>query len=188
LVIVVWFGLVLVGFALLIWSLKAERSFFEAAIASGSQLSTLGFLAPPHTAGRVLAILEGAMGLGIVVFYFTFIPAYQTAIEVRQAKVDWLYARANGGLTNFTLLEWFMLSGTNDWSGLWADWEAWFRALGESHGLAPVLAFAPAVHRDQTWLAAAAVALDSASFYLALRRRVRHRRPCAIVSASAPCA
>ena len=160
LVIIMWFGLVLAGFALLIWSCQAEHSLLEAVIASGSQLSTLGFLTPPDTAGRLLAILEGAMGLGIVVFYFTFIPGYQTTIQVRQVKVDWLYARVSHGLTNFTLLEWFMLSGAE-------DWESWFRDLGESHGLVPVLALVPTVHRNQTWLAAAAVALDSASFYLA---------------------
>jgi hypothetical protein len=166
LVIIVWFALVLAGFALLIWSCQGERSLLEAMIASGSQLSTLGFLTPPDTAGRVFAILEGATGLGIVVFYFTFIPGYQTTIKARQVKVAWLYARASHGLTNFSLLEWFMLSGANDWNGLWEDWESWFRDLGETHGLAPVLAFVPTVHRDQTWLAAAVVALDSACFYL----------------------
>ena len=166
LVIVVWFGLVLTGFGLLIWSCQAERSLLEAMIASGSQLSTLGFFTPSDTAGRMLAIVEGALGLCIVVFYFTFVPGYQTTIQLREAKVAWLYARASRGLTNFTLLEWFLLAGGSDWNGLWEDWESWFRNIGESHGLAPVLAFVPTVHRDQTWLAAAGVALDSASFYL----------------------
>jgi hypothetical protein len=167
-VIIVWFGLVLAGFALLIWSFQAEHSLLKSIIASGSQLSTLGFLAPSDTAGQLLAILEGAMGLGVVVFYFTFVPGYQTTIQLRQVKVAWLYARASQGLTNFTLVEWFLLSGGSDWNGLWEDWESWFRNLGESHGLAPVLAFVPTVHRDQSWLAAAAVALDSASFYLSV--------------------
>src|SRR5215831_8101563 len=129
LVIVVWFGLVLTGFGLLIWSCQAERSLLEAMIASGSQLSTLGFLTPPDTAGRMLAIVEGAMGLGIVVFYFTFVPGYQTTIQLREVKVAWLYARASPGLTNFTLLEWFLGSGGSDWSGLWEDWESWFRNI-----------------------------------------------------------
>jgi len=165
-VIVVWFGLALAGFGLLIWSCQAERSLPEAMIASGSQLSTLGFLAPPDTAGQMLAIAEGAVGLGIVVFYFTFVPGYQTTIQLREVKVAWLYARGSPGLTNFTLLEWFLRTGGSDWNGLWEDWESWFRNIGESHGLAPVLAFVPTVHPDQTWLAAAAVVLDSASFYL----------------------
>jgi hypothetical protein len=166
-VIVAWFALVLVGFGLLIWSAQAEHSLLKAMIASGSQLSTLGFLAPQDTAGQLLAILEGATGLGIVVFYFTFIPGYQTTIQLRQVKVDWLYARAGDGLTNFALVEWFLLSGASEWHALWEEWESWFRNLGETHGLAPVLAFVPSVHGEQTWLAAAAVALDSASFFLA---------------------
>jgi hypothetical protein len=165
-VIVVWFGLVLAGFALLIWSFQAEHNLLKSIIASGSQLSTLGFFAPADTAGQLLAILEGAMGLGVVVFYFTFVPGYQTTIQLRQVKVAWLYARASPGLTNFTLLEWFLSTGESDWNSLWEDWESWFRNVGESQGLAPVLAFVPTVHRDQNWLAAAAVALDSASFFL----------------------
>src|SRR5262245_56215905 len=43
LVIIAWFGLVLAGFALLIWSCQAEHSLLKAIIGSGSQLSTLGF-------------------------------------------------------------------------------------------------------------------------------------------------
>jgi hypothetical protein len=166
LLIVVWFGIVQTGFSLLIWSSQAEHSLLQAVIASGSALSTLGFLTPPGTAGQLLAILEGAMGLGVVVFYFTFIPGYQTTIQLRQIKVAWLYARSGPRLTNFTLVEWFLVSGANDWNGLWEDWESWFRNLAETHALAPILAFVPTVHRDQTWLTAAAVALDSVSFYL----------------------
>ena len=58
------------------------------------------------------------------------------------------------------------VSGGSDWSELWEDWESWFRNLAETHALAPILAFVPTVYRGQTWLAAAAVALDSVSFYL----------------------
>ena len=166
LLIGVWFGIVQAGFSLLIWSSQAEPSLLQAVIASGSALSTLGFLTPQNTAGQLLAILEGATGLGVVVFYFTFIPGYQTTIQLRQAKVAWLYARASGGLTNFTLVEWFLLCGSGDWNELWEDWESWFRNIAETHALAPILAFVPTVQRGQTWLATAAVVLDSVSFYL----------------------
>ena len=67
LLIAVWFLLVQVGFSLLIWSSQAEHSLLQAVIASGSALSTLGFQTPPGIAGQLLAIPEGAMGLGIVV-------------------------------------------------------------------------------------------------------------------------
>ena len=46
LLITTWFALVQVGFSLLIWSSQAEHSWLQAVIASGSALSTLGFLTP----------------------------------------------------------------------------------------------------------------------------------------------
>jgi len=60
--ITTWFALVQVGFSLLIWSSQAEHSWLQAVIASGSALSTLGFLTPPGITGQLLAIPEGAMG------------------------------------------------------------------------------------------------------------------------------
>jgi len=140
LLIVVWFSLVQAGFSLLIWSSQSEHSVLEAVIASGSALSTLGFLTPPGIPGQLLAILEGTMGLGIILFYFTFIPGYQQVVQTCEAKVTWLYARGRAGLTNFALIEW-LLSGSGEPSALWEDWEAWFRNLHETHALTPVLAF-----------------------------------------------
>jgi hypothetical protein len=165
LLIAAWFALVQAGYSLLIWSSQAEHSLLQAVIASGSALSTLGFLTPPDVAGQLLAIPEGAMGLGIVVFLFTFIPGYQTAIQAREVKVAWLYARVGTGSAKFGLVEWFQLSGKlDDLSEVWEDWEGWFRNLLETHTRAPVLAFVPSVHRSQTWLIAAAVILDAAAF------------------------
>ena len=166
--IAVWFCLVDVGFSLVIWSVQAEHSFLQATIASGSALSTLGFLTPASIAGKSLAILEGAMGLGVVVFYFTFLPGYQTTIQFREIKVAWLYARATPDSPPFALIEWLAHSGVEDWNSLWGDWETWFRNLAETHSVAPALAFVPTIHRGQTWLFAAAAVLDSLSFYLSV--------------------
>ena len=85
--IIVWFALVQTGFSLMIWSLQAEPSLFRAFIASGSALSTLGFLTPPDLSGQLLAIPEGAFGLGIVVFFFHVHPGYQT--RFRRASREW---------------------------------------------------------------------------------------------------
>ena len=165
LLIVAWFALAQTGFSLLIWSSQAEHSLLQAVIASGSALSTLGFLTPPDIAGQLLAIPEGATGLGIVVFFFTFIPGYQTAIQSREIRVAWLYARSSAEPINFGLVEWFQRSGKlGNIDEVWEDWEAWFRNLIETHTLAPVLAFVPTVHRNQTWLIAATAILDAASF------------------------
>ena len=164
--IIVWFGLVQVGFSLLIWSFQVEHDPVAALIASGSALSTLGFLTPPGVAGQSFAIVEGAVGLGIIVFYFTFIPGFQTSIQARQTRVAWLYARSGPALSNFALINWFQICGATDWNGLWEGWELWFRNIAETHTLTPILAMVPTVHRGQTWLRASAVALDSVLLYI----------------------
>ena len=167
LLIATWFLLVQAGFSLMIWSLQAQRNLLQAFISSGSALSTLGFLTPPNLAGQLLAIPEGAFGLGIVVFFFTFIPGYQTTIQIREMKVAWFYARGGVSPTALSFVSWLQRSGkADDMTPVWEDWETWFRLLIESHSLAPVLAVVPSVHRGQSWLVAAAGMLDTASFWL----------------------
>ena len=88
-------------------------------------------------------------------------------VQARELKVAWLYARVGVEPANFELIEWFQRSGSFDDIGdVWEDWEVWFRNLVETLTLVPVLAFVPTVHRNQTWLIAAAVILDAASFCL----------------------
>jgi hypothetical protein len=127
----------------------------------------LGFLTPPDLSGQLLAIPEGAFGLGIVVFFFTFIPGYQSTVQTRELRVAWLYARAGPTPTVLRLMEWLhRSSGTYDATAVWEDWEEWFRLLIETHTLDPVLAVVPSVHREQSWLVAAAIVLDTASFWI----------------------
>jgi len=166
--IVTWFLLVQSGFSLILWSSHVESGLLKAFLASGSALSTLGFLTPDGAVGQLLAILEGAMGLGVVVFFFTFIPGYQSAIQIRELKVAWLYARSGVNPSSFALVEWLQRSGNSaDASDVWETWEEWFRLLAETVAVAPVLAIVPTLHRRQSWLTASAVMLDTASFCLA---------------------
>jgi hypothetical protein len=167
LLIVTWFLLVQVGFSLMIWSLQAERNILQAFISSGSALSTLGFLTPPSLAGQLLAIPEGAFGLGIVVFFFTFIPGYQSTIQIREMKVAWFYARGGASPTAASFVGWLQRHGNaDDMIPMWEDWEMWFRLLIASHSVAPILAVVPSVRRGQSWLVAVAAMLDTVAFWL----------------------
>ena len=91
--IFVYFLGAMVAFLLLYWGTGAVDTWRQALLASGSALNTLGFATPTTVAGQFLAIPEGALGLGIVVFLFTFIPGYQAVIRSREDKTSWLYVR-----------------------------------------------------------------------------------------------
>ncbi len=165
--IAVYFLWVQVSFTLLIWAVEVEKNWLKAFIASGSSLSTLGFATPSSSMGQLLAIWEGAMGLGVIVFMFTFIPSYRSAIQAREDLVEWLFARVGVRPTAFSLIVWFQEADQwEDMKSILDRGESWFRTLLETHLLTPALAFIPEEHRERTWVGAAVCMLDAASFVL----------------------
>lgn len=163
-----WFLLVQLGFMLILWGLRAESSWAYAFTASGSALSTLGFKTPPSLIGEFLAIFEAAIGLAVVILLFTFVPGYQAAIQIRERKVGWLYARTGRRPTSSSLLESLQRSGQIEHhSAVWEDWEVWFRGVLETHSISPILAYVPAVYRGTSWVGAAAAVLDATSLLVA---------------------
>ncbi|WP_018185476.1 hypothetical protein [Kaistia granuli] len=166
--VAIWFLLVQVGFMFILWGLKAESSWAYAFTASGSALSTLGFKTPPSLIGEFLAIFEAAIGLAVVILLFTFVPGYQAAIQIRERKVGWLYARTGRRPTSSSLLESLQRSGQIEHhSAVWEDWETWFRGVLETHSISPILAYVPAVYRGTSWVGAAAAVLDATSLLVA---------------------
>jgi hypothetical protein len=114
-----------------------------------------------------LAIPEGAMGLGVVVFLFTFIPGFQSAVSSRDIQTAWLYARVEDLKDPADLFAWFSQGGnTHDEAGIWEMWEGWFRLLADSHLQSPMLSVVPSFQKGQSWIVVAAAVLDAAAFYV----------------------
>lgn len=163
--IAIWFCLVVIGFACLYWAAQSVPGVEEAFIASGSALSTLGFATPPDVPGQVIAVIQGMIGLGIVVFVFTFIPGYLAAIQQRDDQVAWVYARTGGTPSGSALIEWLVAADrTNRLDETWEAWEGWFRNTGEAQTLSPLIAFDRSVRRGESWIAASGAMLDAATF------------------------
>lgn len=161
----VYFIGALIAFALLYWGTWAVAGWNQAFIAAGSGLTTLGFATPSTHVGQWLAIPEGALGLGIVVFLFTFIPGFQSAISSRDDLTAWLYARLADLTNQADLFAWFNQGGNiHDDDGAWEMWESWFRLLADSHLQSPMLSVVPSVQKGQSWVVAAAIILDAAAF------------------------
>jgi hypothetical protein len=162
--ILVYFVGAMIAFTFLYWGTHAVNSWHQAFLASGSALNTLGFAIPTSIAGQWLAIPEGALGLGIVVFLFTFIPGYQAVIRSREDKTSWLYTRTGDQPTGLALLGWSQRAGiAGDMRDVWEDWEDWFRMLADTHSVLPMLTLSPSVQAGQAWVLAAAAVLDAAA-------------------------
>ena len=159
---VVYFVGAMSGFSLLYWGTRAVGTWQQALLASGSALNTLGFATPATIAGQWLAVPEGALGLGIVVFLFTFIPGYQAVIRAREDRTSWLYVRIGTQPTGVGLLDWCQRTGLAlNMRDMWEAWEDWFRMLGDTHSVLPMLSMSPSVQSSQSWLVAAAAVLDA---------------------------
>ena len=159
---VVYFLGAMAAFTLLYWGTRAVDTWHQALLASGSALNTLGFATPTTIAGQWLAVPEGALGLGIVVFLFTFIPGYQAVIRAREDKTAWLYVRVGDQPNGARILEWCQQTGLADnMRDVWEAWEDWFRMLGDTHSVLPMLSMSPSVQSGQSWVVAAAAVLDA---------------------------
>lgn len=165
--VAIWFLLVQFAFSFILWALTLEANWPKAFSASGSALSTLGFMTPPTLAGEFLAIYEAAIGLAIVVLLFTFVPGYQAAIQARERKVGWIYARTGQHPSCTTLLEALKHAKRLDDTTVWEDWESWFRGILETHSISPILAYVPSVYHGTTWVGASAAVLDTTSLLIA---------------------
>ena len=162
--IIVYFVGAMTAFAPLYWGTSAVSTWHQAFLASGSALNTLGFATPTDSIGQWIAIPEGALGLGIVVFLFTFIPSYQAVIRSREDRTSWLYVRTGNEPSGVTLLEWSQRAGiAGNMRDVWEAWEDWFRMLGDTHSVLPMLTMSPSVQSGQSWVSAAAAVLDAAT-------------------------
>jgi hypothetical protein len=159
---IVYFLGAMAAFTLLYWGTQAVGTWHQALLASGSALNTLGFATPATSIGQWVAVPEGALGLGIVVFLFTFIPGYQAVIRAREDRTSWLYVRIGDRPTGVGLVEWCQRTGVAaNTSDVWEAWEAWFRMLGDTHSVLPMLSMSPSVQSSQSWVVAAAAVLDA---------------------------
>jgi hypothetical protein len=160
-----WYTLVAVGFGAVNWGSYASPDPVQALLASGSALSTVGFATPANVRGQIIAVVEGGIGLFLVVFLLTFLPGYLTARQVRGDHVAGIYARAGTPPTGDGLVAWHYRGGGGgaDFDLLFGVWERWMRDLGVSHSQSPGLAITRSYRPAQYWVSAVMAMMDAAA-------------------------
>jgi hypothetical protein len=175
--LVVWAGSMVVGFALLFYSLgspfidTAQGPGFRSDLyVSGTTIFTLGLgdVTPRAGWARELIILEAGTGLGFLAVVMGYFPVLYGAFSRREVSTSLLDARAGSPPTAAELLRRHSYEGGEAaLSLLLVEWERWSAELLESHISYPLLCYFRSQHTNQSWISALTSVLDTSALLIA---------------------
>jgi len=161
---VVWLAMVLAGFMMMFHAIGVS-SWRVAFTESGSSIFTLGFVRPRDLPGTSLAFAEAAIGLGVLALFIAYLPNIYNAFSRREVLVAKLSARAGTppSATEF-LIRVSRIGELEELDVVWLQWQDWFAEVEETHTSQASLSFFRSPRHDRSWVTAAGVVLDAASF------------------------
>jgi hypothetical protein len=173
----VWAVGLIVGFALLQWSLGSPlhtqgetESVLVYLYMSGVTLFTLGFgdVTPAQPLGRFLVVAETGIGFAFLAVVISYLPVLYQAFSHREVTIALLDARSGSPPTAAQLLT--RLARSRNLALLdrfFEEWEGWAAEVLESHVSFPVLSYYRSQHDNQSWLAALTMILDASALEIA---------------------
>lgn len=178
LLIVVWAAALVLGFALLLFSvhrafadpLHPHPGFSSDVYLSGTTIFTLGIgdIQPHNSAARILVVLEAGIGLGFLAMVIGYFPVLYSAFSRREVTISLLDARAGSPPTAAELMRRHAFEGGSEALNLLlVEWERWSAELLESHISYPLLCYFRSQHSNQSWLAALTSILDASALMIA---------------------
>ncbi|HSC49041.1 MAG TPA: hypothetical protein VLD16_02165 [Gaiellaceae bacterium] len=161
--LLVWAIGLVIGYGLLEWAV-AGGSFNDRFLSSSGLFLSAGS-SGGSTGLRIVQLLEGATGVGVLFIVIGYMPSVYSAFSRRETAVSQLATRGGSPPAAGTLLH--RAAGRERWSELERDlqsWEAWAAELMETHLSYPLLGFYRSQHVGQNWLAALTAMVDVAAF------------------------
>jgi hypothetical protein len=175
--LVVWAGAMVVGFALIFYSLGSPFSdatqgpgFRSDLYFSGTTIFTLGLgdVTPHNGLVREMVILEAGTGLGFLAVVMGYFPVLYGAFSRREVSISLLDARAGSPPTAAELMRRHSYEGGESALGLLlVEWERWSAELLESHISYPLLCYFRSQHNNQSWISALTSVLDTSALLIA---------------------
>jgi hypothetical protein len=172
-----WAGGLIVGFALLHWAVgsalparEGNYGFLTDLYLSGTTFFTLGLgdVVPRSTVARVLVVTESGMGFAFLALVIGYLPALNQSFARREVNISLLDARAGSPPTAFEmLLRHGHEGGMEALQQLLHEWERWAAEFLEGHLSYPVLAYFRSQHDNESWLAALTAILDTCALVMA---------------------
>jgi hypothetical protein len=170
-----WASLVVLGYALILWSPAfatglgpGNGSFGSALYVSGSCLFTIGFGEEAATGWtRAVLVVAGATGLGLFAVVIAYLPVLYQAFNRREVGVLLLDARAGSPASGPELLHRMGSAGVaSSLPELFAEWERWVADVLETHMSYPLLAFFRSPHDETSWVTSLGAVLDAATLIM----------------------
>jgi hypothetical protein len=165
---ILWVALVMVGFTGMFWGLGVDP-LRDAFFTSGSNMLTLGLEPAPDFPTHLVAFVEATFGLGVVALLISYLPSIYASFQRRELLVARLATRAGTPPSAIDMIiRHGQLKGLDSLDDMWDTWETWFADIEETHTSQPSLVFFRSISHDRSWVNAAGVVLDAASFRAAV--------------------
>lgn len=167
-ILAIWLGALLIGFALMLWPLMKTGGFVHALTVSGSSLFTLGFATENGAAPRLLVFAAAAAGLWIVALQIAYLPVLYGAFNRREVLVTLLDSRAGSPAWGPELLARSeLVDMVQNLGSLYQRWEEWAADVAETHASYPVLIWFRSPHPYRSWVIGLLAVMDAAAMQLA---------------------
>ncbi|PYV89727.1 MAG: two pore domain potassium channel family protein [Acidobacteria bacterium] len=177
LLLVLWAGSLIFGFALLQFGagrhlkLSGEPITFGLLLYhSGETFFTLGYgdIIPESPFARALAVTEAGTGFGFLAIVIGYLPTIYSGFSRREIEISRLDARAGSPPTAAELLLRFgKCPQQSVLDEIFRDWERWSAEVLESHLSYGVLGYFRSQHINQSWLGALTTILDATALVMA---------------------
>jgi len=168
--LLVLFGLWAIGlvlaFGLLQWALRMQPAsipgtFWNDLYLSASTLFTLSTGDPKNAGSKLIAVIQGGLGLAFLSLVIGYLPVLYESFSKRELRISLLDARAGSPPSAGALLQ--SAPSTPDRLELQlATWEEWCAQVLENQLSFPMLAYFRSQHSNQSWLTALVAMIDCA--------------------------
>lgn len=181
--LVCWLIGLVVGLGLVLYALRGELTpapdLATALYDAGTSVLTLGFVDSAPTGGlaRVVSLLAGAAGLGIVALVITYLFMLFGSLQRRETLVVELDARTGAPPSGVALLESFVaLDLLDEMPAYFEAWATWSAEVLDTHVAYPILAYFRSSHDSVSWISALGAVLDAACLVVTTLPDLPHGR------------
>lgn len=167
----IWIGLLALGFAALIYALRADfdpplSGFSDAVYLAGSSIVTIGMSETDATGlARFVVLAAGLCGLGVITMAVTYLLLVLNSVARRDSAILKLNTTAGEPPSALTLLETYAALGSRGaLPNVLGDAREWCVTVRQSHATHPSLIYFQSIGAEIGWPAALGAVIDLALF------------------------